>query len=275
MLRIIPKKQEIKNIDCHAICSKLAETGGELWEKVIYYVNEEENCLDIKYKLRKGKGELGIEDKSDEFDIWIIENYEGGSDKIYFLNQRKYNMEMSHETVNLYCFDEIRLRGNHDILKEDFYPNFFHFTNGNSSHYLEKILQKVNNNFASFKIKGIYSAGTIYNVGKEYSKIPELTTKKEFHNPRSVSYWEAEFLITTNYENYGIKKLIQSAIKDKFNSIEWDKANLSEIQFCFNKRVVKKIEIGEYWKYYNSEFFDNTVEKNWIDYLSLWTRGLI
>jgi len=274
MLKVIPRKQKITEIDCHAICSNLAQTGGELWEKVIYFVNENENCLDIKYKSRKGRGKLGIEDKHQDFDIWLIENYEGGFDNIYFLYPHKYDIKMSEE-INLYCFDEIKLKGNHDRLKKDFYPNFFYLNSSDPSPYLNKIIQEGNNGFASFKVDGIYTAGTIYNVGKENSHIPELLTKEEFHKPRNVSYSEADFLIINSFGNHGMKKLLRSCINDKFSSIEWDKTNLSEIQFCFKGRVVKKIETGEYWRYYNAEFFDNTVEKNWIDYLSLWKRGLI
>lgn len=271
MLRVIPKKQKIKDVDCHAICLNLAETGGELWEKVIYFVNEEENCLDIKYKSRKGRGELGIENKSKDFDIWTIENYEGGFDNIYFSNSKEYEMKMPFETINLYGFDELRIRGNHDKLKKDFYPKFFHFNNDKPPSQLENVLKKSKDDYVSFNVNGIYTAGTIYSVGEEFSRIPELQTKEEFHKPRNVSYWEADFLIM----KYEIKKLIQAAMKDKFTSIEWDRSNLSEIQFCYKKRIVKKIEIGEYWRFFNAEFFDNTVEKNWIDYSALWKRELI
>lgn len=271
MLRVIPKKQKIKDVDCHAICLNLAETGGELWEKVIYFVNEEENCLDIKYKSRKGKGELGIENKSKDFDIWTIENYEGGFDNIYFSNSKEYEMNMPFETTNLYCFDELRLRGNHDNLKQDFYPKFFHFNNDKPPYQLENVLKKSKDEYISFNVNGVYTAGTIYSVGEEFSRTPELQTKEEFHKPRNVSYWEAGFLIM----NYELKKLIQTAMKDRFNSIEWDKSNLSEIQFCYKNRIVKKIEVGEHWKFFNAEFFDNTVEKNWIDYYALWKRELI
>ncbi|OAV45132.1 hypothetical protein [Lewinella sp. 4G2] len=257
MLRVIPKKHKIKDIDCHAICLNLAETGGELWEKVIYFVNEEENCLDIKYKSRKGKGNLGIEDKSKDFDIWTIENYEGGVDNIYFLNFKEYGLKMPFETINLYGFDELRLRGNHVNLKQDFYPMFFHFNNDKAPYQLENVLKNCKDDYVSFDVNGIYSAGTIYSVGEEFSRIPELQTKEEFHKPRSVSYWEANFLIL----NYELNKLIQEAVNNKFSSIEWDKSNLSEIQFCYKKRIVKKIEIGERWKFFNAEFFDNTVEK--------------
>ncbi|MDF1697326.1 MAG: hypothetical protein P1U56_15895 [Saprospiraceae bacterium] len=69
MLRVIPKTQKITSVDCHSLCSTLAITGGELWEKVIYYINEEDNCLYIKFKSRRGGGELGVEENKDEFDI--------------------------------------------------------------------------------------------------------------------------------------------------------------------------------------------------------------
>lgn len=275
MLRVIPKKLNINDVDCHTICSNLAKTGGELWEKVIYYINEEENCLDIKYKSRKGRGALGIEEDIENFDIWIIQNYEGGSDYINFSNAKKYDIDMPPDGINLYCFDEIKLKGNHPQLKRDFYPTFFQFNHNTPPLYLEKTLQKEDKGWASFELNGIYNAGTIYNVGEEYSDVPELVTKDEFHRPRSVFYWEADFLIINNSENYGIKKLLQSCLDDKFNSMEWDQTNLTEIQFCFKNRVVKKIELGKHWRYFNAEFFDNTIERNWIDYLSLWKRGLI
>lgn len=271
MLRVIPKKQKIKDVNCHEICLNLAETGGELWEKVIYFVNEEENCLDIKYKSRKGRGELGIENRSKDFDIWTIENHEGGFDNIYFSNSKEYEMQMSFDTINLYGFDELRLRGNHDKLKKDFYPKFFHFNNGKPPCQLENALKKSKDDYVSFNVNGIYTAGTIYSVGEEFSRIPELQTKEEFHKPRNVSYWEADFLIM----KYEIKKLIQAAMTDKFTSIEWDRSNLSEIQFCYRKRIVKKIEIGEHWRFFNADFFDNTVENNWVDYSALWKRELI
>lgn len=271
MLRVIPKKQKITNIDCHALCSHLAETGGELWEKVIYFVNEEENCLEIKYKSRKGRGELGIENKTNDFDIWTIENYEGGFDHIYFSNSKMYGIKMPSDVINLYCFDELRLKGNHHKLKDDFYPNFFHFNNGKAPSHLEMILEKSSDNYATFNVNGVYTAGTIYDVEEEYSIIPELQSKDDFHKPRKVSYWEADFLIM----NYEIKKLILAAMKDKFSSIDWDKSNLREIQFCYKNRIVKKIETGEHWKFFNAEFFDNTIQKNWTDYAALWKRGLI
>ena len=118
MLRVIPKKQKIKDVDCHSICTSLAETGGELWEKVIYYINDEENCLDIKYKSRKGRGKLGIEEKIEEFDVWVIENYEGGSDYIFCLNSKQYELDASH-AINLYSFDEVRIKGIHDRLEKN------------------------------------------------------------------------------------------------------------------------------------------------------------
>lgn len=275
MFRVIPKKQKIENIDCHSICTNLAETGGELWEKVIYYVNEEENCLDIKYKSRKGRGELGIEDQLEVFDIWNIINYEGGPDYIYCLNSKEYDLDMSNDTMNLYSFDEVRLKANHEKLMQDFYPHFFHFKDDKPPFYLEKVLRKKENNFVSFKLEGIYNAGTMYNVGAAYSKIPEKVTKEVFFRPRNTSYWEAEFLFLNNIENYAIKKLLQSCLKDKLTSFEWDRANLVEIQFCYKNRLVKKIETAEHWRYYNAEFFDNTIEKHWIDYMALRKRGLV
>ena len=274
MLRVIPKKQRIGNVDCHSICINLAQTGGELHEKVIYYINEEENCLDIKYKSRKGRGHLGIEDMLEEFDIWTIQNYEGGSDYISCLNPEVYQLNMSERT-NLYCFDEIRIKGNHKKLARDFYPNFFQYNENKLPNYLEKELQKEEKEFISLALDGIYNAGTIYTVGGEYSKIPELVTKEEFHRLRNVFYWEAEFLILHDGENYGLKKMLLSCLKDKFSTFEWDRTNLFEIQFCNKSRVVKKVETGKNWRYFNSEFFDNTIEKNWIDYLALWRRELI
>lgn len=271
LIRVISKKLKIKEVDCYALCSHLAETGGELWEKVIYYINEEENCLDIKYKSRKGRGELGIEDRHNDFDIWIIENYEGGFDKIHFPNSKIYKMEISTDTTNLYTFDEIRLKGNQEGLIKDFYPKFFHFGDNTSSSFFGRVLHCSKGDYVSLPVDGIYIAGTIYDVGKEFSRIPELQTKEEFHQPRNVLYWEAEFFIL----NYEVKKLIQGALKDKFSSFEWNQSNLSEIQFCYQSRMVKKIEIGKHWKYFNAEFFDNTVEKNWLGYSTLWKQDLI
>ena len=276
MLRVIPKKDKIEAIDCYSICKTLAETGGELWEKVIYFVNKEENCLDIKYKSRKGRGDLGlgIEDNFADFDIWVIQNYEGGSDFISCYNYLEYELDNA-EITNLYCFDEIRLKGNHHQLIKDFYPNFFQFQENKPPFLLKQAILNQENQFISINIEGVYNAGTIYNVGEEYSDIPELVTKEEFFKPRSVSYWEARFLCLPNRNNYGLKKQLDTCIKDKFESIDWDETNLFEIQICNKGRVVKKVEIGKHWKYYNAEFFDNTIEKNWIDYLALWRRGLI
>ncbi len=270
MLRVFPKKQKITEVDCFAICAHLADTGGELWEKVIYYVNEEENCLDIKYKSRKGRGDLGIEDKLDEFDIWIIENGEGGHDYLHFLNDRQYDMKMSNDLVNLYCFDEIRVLGNHNELIKDFHNHFFHTTGYQFAGAFEKIKQNV----LSFHVNGVYNAGTIYDVGEEFSRVPELMTKEAFFKPRRVSYLEAEFLFLEN-GSYEIQKMLNSCLKDKFKGFEWNREHLHEIQICYNNRVVKRIETGEHWQYYNGEFFDNTVERNWIDYLSLRRRGLV
>ena len=177
--------------------------------------------------------------------------------------------------TNYYCFDEIRIKGNHENLAKDFYPEFFYYKENSPPIYLEKALRKESNKFISFHLEGIYNAGTRYRVGDEYSKTPELTTKEEFHRPRNVFYWEAEFLILHNSENYGLKKMLLSSLNDKASTFNWGKTNLFEIQFCHKSRVVRKIKTGEHWQYFTAEYFDNTIEKNWIDYKSLWKRGLI
>lgn len=273
MIRVIPKKQSIQEVDCQAICTHLAETGGELWEKVIYFVNEAENCLDIKYKSRKGRGDLGIESQKADFDIWIIENYEGGFDNIFCLNAKEYELEVN-DLMNIYCFDEIRFIGNQSKLVKDFYAHFFRYKNEKIPPFLKNALRYEANDTISFQQKGIYSAGTIYQVGKEFSRIPELVTKEKFFEPRMVYYWEARFLFSYG-TTYGLNLIINSILTDQFTNFEWDRENLQEIQFCYKNRIVKKIETGTPWKFYNSEYFDNTVERNWIDYLALWKRGLI
>ncbi|HAS40752.1 MAG TPA: hypothetical protein DCS93_09750 [Microscillaceae bacterium] len=273
MLRVIPKKDKIEDIDCHQICTNLAETGGELWEKVVYYINEEENCLDIKYKSRKGRGDLGIEDRPNQFDIWVIENSDGGDDIITCLNSHQYDLD-AHYNTNLYCFEEIRIVGNQAGLLQDFYPHFFYFEQSNPPNYLQKALDTKDGNCIKLDQKGIYNAGTIYDVGEKFSRIPEALTKSAFFGPRQVPYFEAEFLLLSN-QNYGLTDLIQSAVSDKFTKFDWDKNNLFEIQFWNKGRMVKKIETGQHWTYFNAEFFDNTIEQNWIEYLSLWKRGLV
>ena len=274
MLRVIPKKQKITTVNCHEICTNLAKTGGELWEKVIYYINEENNCLDIKYKSRKGKGELGIENRKEEFDIWVISNGEGGPDFIQCLNYNQYDLDYP-DMVNLYRFDEVRIKGDHKNLIIDLYPEFFHFSDDTPPDNLKKALQASEGNLISFKFEGIYTAGTIYQVGEHYSSEPELVSKEEFFRPRMVSYWEAQFLFYNHYGNYAIQKFLNSCLNDKLQSFDWNREHLHEIHFCYKNRIVKQIKTGQHWFYFNSEFFDNTVERNWIEYMALYSRGLV
>ncbi|MDF1697320.1 MAG: hypothetical protein P1U56_15865 [Saprospiraceae bacterium] len=275
MLRVIPKKQKITEVDCHSICSTLAITGGELWEKVIYYINEEENCLDIKYKSRRGRGELGIEDNKEEFDVWVISNYEGGPDYIYCLNARQYELDNTGDTVNLYRFDEVRIGGDHSQLIQDIYPHFFYIKNDKLPDELKRALRNEKENFISFQLDGLYTEGTTYQVGETYSREPELLSREEFFKPTRVSFWEAQFLYSNHQGNYSVQKLLEACQKDRLRSYEWSREHLHEIQYCFQGRVVKKIETGVHWMYYNSEFFDNSAEKNWVEYMGLYHRGLI
>ncbi len=276
MLRVIPKNNKsILGFDCQAMAQELVETGGELWEKIIYYINEEENCLDIKFKSRKGKGNLSIEDRPEDFDIWEIRNYEGGMDYIFCNNYAIYDLPRG-ERKNLYRFDQISLIGNHAQLMEDFYPQFFNLKSGLNSCRLKNKIGDATGDEVVFQMDGIYTAGTIYNVGETYSDLAEKVSKHIFFKPCMVSYWEAEFLLLSSDDLYEMRNLFLSLIQSQFRNFKWNKDNLNEIRFYNKGRVVKKVVITDtHWQYYNAEYFDNSVENNWLDYAALWKRDLI
>ena len=122
VIRVYPKKERIEDVDCQKICEHLANSATELWEKVIYFINTKENCLDIKYKSRRGTGELGIEDNTQDFDV-LITSCGDWTDRFQIIsNENKSEDEIE---INLYEFDEIKITGQHQKLLIDFYPMFF------------------------------------------------------------------------------------------------------------------------------------------------------
>ena len=276
MIRVLPRKDHVDNIDCHSICSHLSNTGGELHEKVIYCVNSEDNCLDIKYKSRKGRGELGIESQLDEFDIWIITNW-SDMDYVECLNWKQYELISTSQLKGcLYRFDEVFFVGNQEKLKTDFYPFFFKYMNGAIPKYLEIAINNSENNSAKFKSNGLYTEGTTYNVGEEFSKEPEKQSKHEFYMPRNgrAFYGNMMLLPSCMHDHDGFIDNLIEGLKGKFKNIDCNTESLMEIQFRYNNRIVKKIEFDNIWRYYNGEFFDNLADENWLDYNSLKRRGL-
>lgn len=267
IIRVYPKNERIENIDCQKICSHLANSATELWEKVIYFINQNENCLDIKYKSRRGTGELGIEDEIQNYDIWITacgDNTDG------FQVTSNENQSENKYGINLYKFDEIKILGQHEKLIRDFYPMFFYFGKEEKTppYFLSKAIEKQFDNEISFNQAGVYTASNDYDIGKKHSLVPELVSEEEFVKLRGESSFIENFLFYPSHY-YGLESLLKTVF-DEGNQNQYGSDgidNLIAIQFFYRKRVVKELKWEKsFWKFSSSDWWDNCISPEWIEY---------
>lgn len=260
IIRIYPKRKKISEIDCQAISQNLADTASELWEKVIYYVNSEENCLDIKYKSRRD-GQLGIEDQLEDFDIWYIISRENQDfiGQLYSNGYRWYNC--------FYQFDAIKIIGNQEHLLEKLYPLFFQFPNATfPPFFLQRAIDQKENDSITFPQGGIYCPINNYSIGEKHSDKAELVTKENFLKPRN-SYIEDHLLFQSSF--YGIKKLFQSIVVGLNVKELRETVHGLDIQLCYNNRVTRVFKWdGNHSLSLSSDWWDNCIESNWVNYKS-------
>lgn len=263
VIRIYPKNKSIKDINCFEICKHLAESASELSEKVIYYVNENENCLDIKYHSRRGSGELGIENDLENFDIWLTSCGSG-------IDYTGMYVKKSYGGASLYQFDEIRIMGEQKKLLESLYIPFFK-PHGDRTppYFLKKALEEEINNKISFKQNGVYTASNSYKIGEKYSRIPEQVSIKEFLKPRGEGSFIDEFLIYPS-DNDGIEYLLKTVFDETDNQYDRGRfEHLTGIQILFKNRVVQEVIWDKtFWRFSSSDWWDNCITPDWIEYKS-------
>jgi len=143
----IYSSSRFENIDIEAITKTVVRTA--TMSDLCYFVNKEEQCLDLKFESKRAGGEINLD--YGRFDVWEIRENQ------VFHNDVNYG----YKDVT-FGFDEIHFDSTNEILNHEFFNYFMVLKSSGRA--------KEENGVLIIKEKGSYHTGIYYDIKFEDSK---------------------------------------------------------------------------------------------------------
>lgn len=257
IVRIYPKSKSTK-LDKVQIAENVVKTALLDYELNVYD-NEEENCIDLCWRSKRAGGDIPIDFKL--IDVWEIR---GGDYTQIFFNGKPLS-QRTFDGLFFFRFDELEINYANDSIEEILIDIFPHVNPNN------RLPASSIENTTKFRINGIYRADNDYVIGTQDNKINYLD-KKDFLALKGTTN-----LIDGCISNESKINSLTKVIK-KFYDIETGQSQefnpypgLTYFQLNYENRPVVQIHKNqenkyEPWLYKSSNWWDNCITPEWIEY---------
>ncbi|OJJ20157.1 hypothetical protein BKI52_16935 [marine bacterium AO1-C] len=262
-IRIYPKHGKVSALPYDEVCKHLARTAMELDKELIFYLNEQENCLELKFNSRRATGDINL--NLSDFFIWRLRSDNDGSNEVVQLESHGISQL---RLPAVYAFDKIIIEGDKDKL-----TLFLDTVCKKTPKYWDTLLEGSSSEQIELDISGTYHTWNEYEPGKEYSRVPKQVNLSEFHKLRGT--YAFFNLIETTEEKLN---LTNGFLEEIYEDYEYERFfdGLNAVCLSYKGRIVEKVRWESFqtgdlegrWNRASANGFDNLVVKDFNDFKS-------
>lgn len=275
-LRIFPKKGNVNEKNALDICHKLINNCRHLEQQLQYRIDFQDNYIEVLFTAIDGEHYLDMD--FEKYHFWELAGTSNGRPDWVKLITDKINTP--GETA-FYSFNKIEFIGNQSTLM-NFYKDIYEF---NLENQISRAFKNPQKNKVEINVKGIYTANTESETGKEETRIPQR--KDQFELLEEFEKYDYSEIETIMFEEKGffLKEFFLDEI-GRVGSTVAKTNDLEEVIFYHNNKKtrtyqwidnspekVDKHRYG-YWKCNYADWWENCINPGWVTFFDRMKRPL-